>query len=78
MKRDELMGEGIFGGLIEQATKAAQASLPQCELCGGHLLAGAVTYNLQDRGPTVICTKCITKAVNYWWEQREKLKLNGE
>ena len=63
-------------GMMEKAKQMAQEGLPKCEVCGGHLMAGAGTFQY-DGSPIVLCGKCISKAVDFYLTARAE-RLNAK
>lgn len=62
--------------MMEKARQMAQEGLPKCDVCGGHLMGGAGTFNI-DGTPLVVCSRCVTTAVEYWVKARNK-RLNAK
>lgn len=70
MEEDEKK-PGFIEKMMLQAQKGALATMPKCELCGGHLAGGALTINHKDK-QIVCCVKCIFKGMDFYLTKREE------
>ncbi len=67
------MLEDLAKGMMEQA----MTTMPACEICHGTLMGGSFTYN-GDKGPMILCMKCVFRAITYYVRQREERLKIGE